>query len=835
MMNRMLCVLLLVLHYVTVLGQIPPAWNSSEILLQLKKLKVLGSVLYIAAHPDDENTRLLAYLAKDRQYRTGYLSITRGDGGQNLIGDEQGVELGLIRTQELLAARRIDGAEQFFTRAYDFGFSKSTDEALRIWNQEKILADVVWVIRRFQPDIIITRFPPDNRAGHGHHSASAVLAQEAFLAAANPKRFPEQFKYGVQPWQARRIIWNSFNFGSVNTTSEDQMKLDVGTYNPLLGKSYGEIASESRSQHKSQGFGVPRQRGQQWEYFLHINGKEARTDIMDDVVTNWGRVAGGAKMNEEIEAVINNFKVTNPAASVAELLNLYKLIQALPDEYWKQQKLQEVQQLIEACAGLWLEASTNQEYAVQGDSLRVTVSALNRSNLPLKIQRIQIDTASANLNFKSLVDTNLYWSLAHNHLNTFTRNLQVQYAGVSEPYWLQQPMQAGSYSVSDPLLIGKAENDPVFQAIFTVEWEQVLIRFVKPIRYKYTDPVKGELYQPLVIYPPVSVKPNQSVLVFTDTVVKPLVLQYTGHAIYWNGATNTRLPGNWYARPETSVLQLKRQETFNWPFTVRPLQRKEDGANYLQPGLLRDLQPQKAVRIRKIEYDHIPTITYFPDAVSKLVYVQVKTAGKRIGYIAGAGDFVPFCLQQMGYTVDLLQQDDLHPEKLQTYDAVVTGIRAYNVHEWLSAAHSTLMQYVQQGGVLLVQYNTSSQIGPVRAKIGPYPFVISRNRVSEEDAPVTLLAPNHPVLNYPNKISIADFKGWVQERSIYEADQLDAAFTAVLGMNDAGEQQRTGSLVVAQYGKGRFIYTGLAFFRQLPAGVPGAYRLIANLLAPPHL
>lgn len=834
-MNRILFVLLLALQSITVCGQVPPVWNSSEVLLQLKKLKVLGSVLYIAAHPDDENTRLLAYLAKDRQYRTGYLSITRGDGGQNLIGDEQGVELGLIRTQELLAARRIDGAEQFFTRAYDFGFSKSTDEALRIWNQEKILADVVWVIRFFQPDIIITRFPPDSRAGHGHHSASAVLAQEAFLAAANPKRFPEHFKYGVQPWQARRIIWNSFNFGGVNTTSDEQMKLDVGTYNPLLGKSYGEIASESRSQHKSQGFGVPRQRGQQWEYFTHLNGKEAHADIMDDVITTWTRVDGAAMLNEDINVIINNFRVTDPAASVPALIGLYKKIQALSgDGYWKKQKLQEVLQLIEACAGLWLEASANQAYVVHGDSLRVTVSAVNRSSIPLKVQRIQIDTCAANTASGACIDTLVHWPLEYNRLTAFTRSLRVQYASISDPYWLQQPMSAGSFNVSDPLLIGKAENDPVYQAIFTVELENVLLDFVKPIRYKYTDPVKGELYQPLVIYPPVSVKPNQSVLVFTDTVVKPLVMQYTGHAVNWNGSTHTRLLGNWFARPEASVLQLKKQETFNWQFAVRALQPKEEAGFYLQPGLLRGTSPQKAVRVRKIEYDHIPTITYFPDAVSKLVYVQVKTSGKRIGYIAGAGDFVPFCLQQMGYTVELLKQDDLNPENLRTYDAVVTGIRAYNVHEWLSTAHTALMQYVQQGGVLLVQYNTSSQIGPVRAKIGPYPFVISRNRVSEEDAPVTLLTPDHPVLNYPNKITLADFKGWVQERSIYEADQLDVAFTSVLGMNDAGEQQRKGSLVVANYGKGRFIYTGLAFFRQLPAGVPGAYRLIANLLAPPQ-
>src|SRR6185295_9452444 len=253
-------------------SQTPSTYTSAEILLQIKKLNTLGSVLYVAAHPDDENTRLLAYFAKEKLYRTGYLSMTRGDGGQNLIGDEQGIELGMIRTQELLAARRIDGAEQFFSRAFDFGFSKSADEALKIWGHDKILSDVVWMIRKFQPDVIITRFPGDARAGHGHHAASSILANEAFTTAADINKFPEQFKYGVKPWQAKRILWNNYNFGNNNNTSEDQFKIDIGVYNALLGKSYGELGGEARTLHKSQGEGRPRRRGQSFEYFSTTGG-----------------------------------------------------------------------------------------------------------------------------------------------------------------------------------------------------------------------------------------------------------------------------------------------------------------------------------------------------------------------------------------------------------------------------------------------------------------------------------------------------------------------------------------------------------------------------------
>ncbi len=296
-------------------AQTPKTFTSSEILLQLKKLNVLGSVLYIAAHPDDENTRLLAYLANEKMYRTGYLSLTRGDGGQNLIGDEQGIDLGLIRTQELLAARRIDGAEQFFSRAYDFGFCKSPEEALATWGHDKILSDAVWVIRQFKPDVIIARFPEDSRAGHGHHAASGILAREAFDAAADPTKFPEQLKEGVTVWQAKRMLWNTFNFGGNSTQNESQFKVDVGMYNPLLGKSYGEMAALSRSQHKSQGFGVPAQRGTMIEYFETIKGEKPVNDLFDGVDVSWNRV-NQKNIEDSIAGIISKYHLQNPAGII---------------------------------------------------------------------------------------------------------------------------------------------------------------------------------------------------------------------------------------------------------------------------------------------------------------------------------------------------------------------------------------------------------------------------------------------------------------------------------------------------------------------------------------
>ncbi len=838
-----------------VFSQTPPSLNSTEILLGLKKLRVVGSVLYVAAHPDDENTRLLAYMSKERLYRTGYLSLTRGDGGQNLIGDEQGIELGLIRTQELLAARRIDGAEQFFTRAYDFGFSKSTDESLKIWDKEKILSDVVWVIRKFQPDVIITRFPPDKRAGHGHHSASAVLAHEAFTAAADPNRFPEQLAYGVKPWKGKRILWNTFNFGSgTNTTSENQMKIDVGVFNPLLGKGYGEIASESRSQHKSQGFGVPRQRGQSFEYFTHVDGDSAKTDIMEGVVTDWTRFEGGAVINSMIDQLTNQYSVMNPSASVKGLVQLYKAIEKMKDGDWKIKKLDEVKSLIEACAGLFMEAVTNQEFAVTGDSLRLSFLAVNRSNVPIQLKRVRLDSSiilmipdSIKAKYPSnneilrkkmqnqsyFVDTVLNKPLSINQTVSFTRKIIVR-RKETEPYWISKPMLGGSFTVDHQELIGMAENEPVYKADFYLSVDSTEFVYNKPVMYKFTDPVKGELYQKLIVYPPALVKATNSLLIFKDTTSKKATFVFSPQLTSNQKASvSVNTSSDWRLKPDYGSFQLIKNHDYELGVNVKPKKFTSGFSTTMQPNYTFDVSLNNMQRVRKIEYDHIPTITYFRDALTKLVMIDVKTTGNKIGYINGAGDFIPYSLQQLGYKVSFLNEEDITTANLKQYDAIVTGVRAYNVHGWLSNAYDALMQYVKDGGVLVVQYNTSNQIGPIRSKISPYPFTISRNRVTEEDAKVTFLQPDHPVLNYPNKITERDFEGWVQERSVYEADAIDSNYISILGMNDAGEPQRKGSLIVANYGKGRFVYSAIAFFRQLPAGVPGAYRLMANLLAKP--
>ncbi|WP_301921817.1 PIG-L family deacetylase [Ferruginibacter sp.] len=822
--KQMICLLLLIFVQATLFAQTQKTYTSSEILQQIKKLNVLGSVLYIAAHPDDENTRLLAYLANEKLVRTGYLSLTRGDGGQNLIGDEQGIDLGLIRTQELLSARRIDGAEQFFSRAYDFGFCKTPEEALKTWGHDKILSDVVWVIRKFRPDVIIARFPEDSRAGHGHHAASGILAREAFDAAADPAKFPEQLQQGVSVWQAKRMLWNTFNFGNTNTQSEDQFKLDAGTYNPLLGKSYGELAALGRSQHKSQGFGVPAQRGEAIEYFVTIKGDKPVNDLLDGVDISWKRTGAANDIQRTIDSIYRNYSAEHPENSVAQLVRLYKKIATIKDGFWREQKQNDIKKLLEYCSGLFMEAMAASEYAVEGDSLKINTTINNRMGIALSNAFVNMydiyhgfDALKKNIN-------------ASFGLSVYIRPDQK----VSQPYWLENKMDKGSFNITDQQQIGKAENDPL-NIVFGATIDGENFKFIKPIRYKYTDPVKGEIYQPVQLIYPVNINSAPSMLIFkNDDVNVERNIHFTLQAnMPVNGQVQFKYNNN--SKSVTvfdSVLHMNRGERKFVDVAINSDAIAKNSKDFYGGKLSsRIFHQDQFYSLHKINYDHIPEINYnYYDQVPVLK-IDLKIAGSLVGYIAGAGDKVPQALEQMGYKVVMLKPADCTVANLKQFDAVVTGVRAYNINEWLSNSYDALMQYVKDGGVLLTQYNTSNTIGPVKAKMSPYPFNISRSRVTNEDATVNFLLPGHPALNYPNKITQKDFEGWVQERSIYNAENIDGNFQRILSMKDPNENEQDGSLIIANYGKGRFVYTGLVFFRELPAAVPGAYRLFANLIA----
>ncbi len=816
----------------TIKSQTPKSYTSSEILLQLKKLNVLGSVLYIAAHPDDENTRLLAYLANEKLYRTGYLSLTRGDGGQNLIGDEQGVDLGLIRTQELLAARRVDGAEQFFSRAFDFGFSKSPEEALRIWDYEKILSDVVWVIRKFKPDVVIARFPTTGEGGHGHHTASAILAGEAFDAAADAIKFPEQLKY-ASVWQAKRLLWNTFNFGSNNTQRVDQFKLECGDYNPILGKSYGEIAAQSRSQHRSQGFGVPAQRGSVVEYFKTLKGAAPVTDLMDGINLSWNRTANdnvpditAGVVKNDIEKIIAGFSHEHPEKSVADLVKLYDAVDKTTDSYWKEKKLHEIKKIIENCSGLFIEAVAGTQYAVQGDSLKVTLTVNNRTGANILNADAQIDTTY--VIFDQLKKNS-------NAVKTYTWFIQPD-AKVTQPYWLENQKEKGSFTVNDQLKIGKAENNPL-SVNFSMMIEGKKFVFAKPVWYKYTDPVKGELYQPVSIINPAFVSSAPSLMLFNSAIKNQIKdIRFIVQANK-NMADSVKLLYNKNDAAITAAdtfLNFSKGEKkiFTVPVSNNGL---ADNNSTLVNGIFsaKAIKEKQFYGQRKISYDHIPDIIYNHVDPVKIINLDLKTEGNFAGYIPGAGDKIPDALVQMGYKVITLKETDITSGNLKQFDVIITGVRAYNTNDWMNTVYSVLMQYVKEGGVLFTQYNTNNFISNVKSKIGPFDFTISRNRITDEEAKVNFLLPKHPALNNPNKITEDDFKGWIQERSIYHAEKIDSNYKRILSMKDPGETDNDGSLIIANYGKGRFVYTGLVFFRELPAGVPGAYRLFANLIANP--
>lgn len=807
--------ILFIFHFASLAAQAPSYNNSAVIYQQLKKLNVLGTVLYVAAHPDDENTRLLAFLANEKLYRTAYLSLTRGDGGQNLIGDEQGIELGLIRTQELLAARRIDGAEQFFSRAYDFGYCKTADEAINTWGHDSIIADMVWLIRKYQPDVIITRFPGDERAGHGHHQASNILAVEAFTAAADGSKFQEQFQYGVKPWQAKRILWNTYNFGSTNTTSEHQFKTDVGLFNPLLGKGYGEIASESRSQHKSQGFGVPRQRGTQLEYFTHIKGDSLTTDLMNDVNTTWGRI-NATHIETAVNAIIAAYSFQHPENSVAGLTEIYRQIEQLPAGYWQQKKLAEVKELILQCSGLLAEATTTAEYTVPGTSFEVKFLVTLRNKADVKLQSVALKS----------FDSSLHLALTQNSNINIARSFIVPFdEKISQPYWLEKPHQGGRFEVADQTIIGMPENPAAYTAVFQFEINGLTLSVGKPLYYKYTDDVKGELYQPFRVAAPLTATLENEVYVFNGVKEKQVQFSLKAKKKYPSFNVNLQAGNGWKINGTSHIDSMNAVKPLDREFALQsPAANDKSAMNVL-------VNDKALPAERNIRYDHIPNILYYKQARATIEKFDLKTTGHNIGYITGAGDKVPQALQQMGFAVSLLTEKDITAENIRQFDALIAGVRAYNIHDWMDGKYDILMEYIRQGGTYIVQYNTSNFISNVTNKIGPYPFTISRTRVTDENAAVTFLLPKHPAFQSPNKLTAADFDGWIQERSIYQAEKIDSSYARPVSMHDANENASDGSLLIAPFGKGHFVYTGLVFFRQLPAGVPGAYRLMANLIA----
>lgn len=797
--------------------------STGEIIQAMKRLNVVGNVLYVAAHPDDENTLFITWLSKEKMVRAGYIAMTRGDGGQNLIGAEQGEYVGYLRTHELLGARSIDGGEQYFTRANDFGFTKTTDEALSTWGKEQILSDLVWRIRSFQPDVMVNRFPPDARAGHGHHSASAVLSEEAYKAAADPSRFPEQLAY-VKPWQVKRVVWNSFspNFQNNSPGEGSYIKIQLGNYNPLLGKSYTEIAAEARSMHKSQGFGSAKTRGQRVDYALHKVGEPAQNDLFDGIDMTWKRVKGGEKVEALVNAALSNFKVENPSASIPALINIYNAIDGLEENVWTTYKKNEVKDLILACAGLWFEANPSDYSVAGGDKIKVNLNVVARSNSNIVLEKVSFKGTGK--------DSTMNMKLAYNV--PVNQNFDVQIPAntpITQPYWLMEQKEKGFYKVDNQLLRGLPIKpaDLVCDYTFSIEGKQ--LSFQTPLTYKFVEPSIGEIYRYFEVRPEVMANIDEKVYAFADSQAKDVKVTLKAGKKNVSGTVSLAVPAGWRIEPASINFELKdKYEEKTVSFKVFP---SATASEVSLKAIVKTVNGTYNRGIATIDYKHIPTLTLYPVSEAKAIRIDLKKKGTKIGYIAGAGDEVPAALTQIGYQVTMLTPVELAKD-LSTYDAIIVGVRAYNTEEHLKFYQDKLMDYVKNGGTVVTQYQTNAFYGTSKVKeIGPYNFGIGRGRVTDENAEVKILMPTHPLLNTPNKITAKDFEGWIQERGLYFADKWAKEYETIFSMHDTNEREEEGSVLYAKYGKGNFVFTGLAFFRELPAGVPGAYRLFANMIS----
>ena len=795
-------------------------YSSSNISSMLEKLDVFGKVLYVAAHPDDENTRLIAYLANEKKYETAYLSATRGGGGQNFLGTHLKDNLGLIRTQELLEARKIDGGQQFFTSAVDFGYSKEPVETLNFWNEEKILSDFVWIIRKFRPDIIITRFNQTPYITHGHHTASTILAEKAFNLSGDPDAFPEQLKY-VKTWQSQRLLWNTSRrfFNLKEEDIEKMLKIDVGVYNNKIGKSYNEIASESRSMHKSQAFGALRRRGSEEELIVYSQGKKAENDIMEGVITSWDRVKPNDELKSYLKKAKDSFNINKPYEIIDYLSLAHRELNRVIDRDWRVIKKNEIKNLIKASSGLFFEALSNVELASNGEEIKIKFDIINRSPYPIKLEKIQLDKTEYIIND----------SLENNKLLSVEKNFKISTESeVSEKYWLKNPSEFGSYNIDDQRLIGDPDNQPTLEAKFVFRINGQQISYNSPIIYKINSPINGDEYRPFNIGNPIYLNPLNNLEYYVNTNKKKLKVEVISGAndvkarIYLEVSDGTKVEPEFY---DIEFKNKDERKTLSFDVTLPGNKNSINKVSY-KAKVEGDILSRG---IDKIIYSHISHQTRFPKSDVSLIKFNLNLKAKNIAYLMGSGDKVPESLSLVGYNVDLFEKKDINAEKLKNYDALIIGVRAFNSDKSLFDIKPQLMNFMESGGNVIVQYNTSRNLDV--NKFSPYSFQLSRNRVSQENAPVRIINSKHPALNYPNKITLDDFNGWVQERGLYFPNSWSQEYETIISSNDEGEKPNNGGILISKVGEGYFVYTSYSWFRQLPAGVSGAYKIFSNLIS----
>jgi LmbE family N-acetylglucosaminyl deacetylase len=812
-----------------------PLSGSAELQQTLERLNVLGSVMMLAAHPDDENTAVLTYFARGRHIETIYVSATRGEGGQNLIGTEQGELMGLIRTQELLGSRRIDGAQQFFTRAIDFGYSKTPDEALGQWGREVLLADMVRAIRRFRPDVIIARFPPPpGSGGHGQHTAVGYTGEAAMEAAADPSQFPEQIAEGLEPWKAKRYYYNVSTFrgpAAAPERADDRVTTEIGGYNPILGKSYGAIAGEGRSLHRSQGFGAGQPKGARTASFDFVAGERVAGDLFADVDTSWERVADGERVGDLLAQALGRYEPTSPTAILPLLLEAYHELEQLEGD-WPERKRPQLLHAIELATGLWLDAAAERWDVVPGEPVKIELTTLNRSAADVRWLGAELrGFVEAGYDAGS---TNLLASMPVEHALNVEAPADLR---PSQPPWLVNEPTT-TYHYADPTLIGVPEAPPIAEVAFRVRVEGVELEIVKPVVYRWVDRARGERERSVLAVPAAAVSFTRGNMVFPDAEPRRVSVRVQSNQEGKTGRLVLDLPDGWAVTPAAFDVALNRQgQESVFDFEVTP-PAEESGGQLVAQLELDGASISTGMRV--IEYDHIPIQVVFPRAAMRVERIDVVLLSKNIGYVMGAGDEIPAALEQLGATVRLLDETELATGDLSGYDTIISGVRALQTRADLMAARERVMEYVAGGGTFVVQYNTiTRRRGTSEANriLSPYPiepYTRQRDRpdrITDENSPVEILLPEHPLLNTPNKIRLKDFDGWVQERGLYFMEEWDPRYTAPWTSHDVGQPSIPGGTLYATYGKGTYVYTAYSWFRHLPKGVPGAYRIFANIVS----
>jgi len=807
--------------------------GAAGLLQLLKRLNTSASVLMIGAHPDDEDTALLAYLARGENARTAYLSLTRGDGGQNIIGRELGESLGVIRTEELLQARRLDGAEQFFTRAYDYGFSKTLDEAKRKWDEKLILCDAVKVIRHFRPLVVVSQFAGTPADNHGQHQFAGYITPLAVRAAGDAMQCSE----AGPAWTVRKFYVRH------RPPGDPRLRVNTGRYDPVLGRSYFEIAMEARSQHKSQEQGVLELRGDQVSS-LNLQGSEARESGIFEGIETTLAAAGGAELQPVVDAARKSFEPDAPSRILADLAKGYSISQRLAESQpsarsFFDHKKKQFTEAIELAGGLQIDALADTETVAAGESLLVGAKVFTAYKDLISVRDLSV-VAPATWAVTKVEPPRANSAASTTrevaHGNAFFTISIPRDQRPSQPYWLIEPRDGDMFNWAKGRM-PEAHTLPVQQyyprvaARLVVAGTEVVIE--KPVEFRFADDVRGEIRRNIDVVPNLSVEMDQALMIVPQSnkvQTRRVVMTVTNHSRQpVNGVLtlNAGPAAAWKYSASTTTFNLTRTgEKTAVAFDIA-IPAGTRAGSYPITGAAMVGEAQANMTMRTIAYPHIQTHRFYRRASVDALVIDLKTADVKVGYIAGSGDRVPDAIAQMGFDLEMISEAELAGGDLSRYNTIVVGIRAYQVRPDVVANNKRLLDFARAGGTLIVQYQLPAY---AQQNLTPFPTAMGP-RTADENAPIKMLFPDHPILNFPNKITDADFMGWVQERNLYNFNNYGPEYTGLLESHDAGEAENSGGLVLARIGKGNYIYCSYSLFRQLPAGVPGAYRLLANLVS----